>query len=121
MTPTLDRIVLYAKDVDATVGFYQKHFGFVPHVEPGDKVTELVPANGGAILMVLQAGKGVKVGQSTVKLLFDVEDVKGFCATCVENGLDFGSIHQADGYVYANAKDPCGNSISVSSRAFRST
>ncbi|HEX8049272.1 MAG TPA: VOC family protein, partial [Rhizobium sp.] len=28
-------------------------------------------------------------------------------------------LHQADGYVFANAKDPSGNPIAISSRAFR--
>jgi hypothetical protein len=36
------------------------------------------------------------------------------------NGLEFGSTHHdhANGYCFANAKDPDGNSISVSSRGF---
>jgi hypothetical protein len=48
-----------------------------------------------------------------------VEDVEAFCRRCAEDGLEFGAIHKADGYQFANAKDPCQNSISVSSRAFR--
>ena len=31
-----------------------------------------------------------------------------------------GAIHQANGYQFANAKDPDKNSVSISSRAFRS-
>jgi hypothetical protein len=34
-------------------------------------------------------------------------------------GLKFGATHRADGYVFANAKDPDKNSVSISSRAFR--
>jgi hypothetical protein len=34
-------------------------------------------------------------------------------------GLKFGAIHQANGYQFANAKDPDHNSVSISSRAFR--
>ena len=116
---TLNRIILYAKDVDETVRFYETHFGFVAQREAGDSAVELAPSNGGAILMILPAGKGLKVGQSKVKLVFDVEDVESFCAECAEEGLIFGSPHVASGYAYANAKDPCGNSIQVSSRAFR--
>lgn len=69
--------------------------------------------------MIHPAGKAQKMGQSLVKMVFDVEDVAAFCARCAGEGLEFGPLHQADGYVFANAKDPCGNSISVSSRAFR--
>jgi hypothetical protein len=33
--------------------------------------------------------------------------------------LKFGAVHQTDGYVYANGKDPSGNSIAISSRPLR--
>ena len=54
-----------------------------------------------------------------VKLVFDVEDVSAFCESAKTQGLDFGKIHEAGGYQFANAKDPSKNSIQVSSRAFR--
>jgi len=37
------------------------------------------------------------------------------------SGVQFGAIHQANGYCFANAKDPDNNSVSVSSRAYRKT
>ena len=69
--------------------------------------------------MIHPAGKAQKRGQSLVKLVFDVEDLEAFCTQSGSNGLDLGPIHQADGYQFANAKDPSGNSISISSRAFK--
>lgn len=69
--------------------------------------------------MIHPAGKGQKSGQSLVKLVLDVKDVAGFCADCKKDGLLFSFLHQADGYVFANARDPAGNAISVSSRAYR--
>jgi hypothetical protein len=54
-----------------------------------------------------------------VKLVFDVEEVAEFAKCAAARGLKFSSIRQADGYAFANAKDPDGNSISISSRAFR--
>jgi predicted enzyme related to lactoylglutathione lyase len=115
----LGRVLLYARNVENTVNFYERHFGFSVLRLPGDRIVELVAANGGANLMVHPVGKGVRVGQVTVKLVFDVEDVPAFCEKCAGDGLLFGPVHGADGYTYANAKDPCGNNISVSSRAFR--
>ncbi|MGY5808544.1 VOC family protein [Rhizobium sp. LEGMi198b] len=115
----LGRLVLYARDVDATISFYEKHFGFKPLRQDGDRIVELLAPDGGANLMIHPAGKAQKMGQVLVKLVFDVEDVEAFRAKCAGNGLEFGPLHQADGYVYANAQDPCGNSISISSRAFR--
>ena len=120
MATPLSKVILYARDVEATVAFYEKHFSFRSLRLPGDRIVELVAEHGGANMMVHAAARGVKTGQVTVKLVFDVEDVGGFCAASARAGLEFGKIHSADGYVYANAKDPCGNNIQVSSRAFRS-
>jgi catechol 2,3-dioxygenase-like lactoylglutathione lyase family enzyme len=119
VTLPLNRIVLYVRDLEATAIFYERHFGFAPHRQAGDKIVELVNPAGGASLMLHQAAKGQKRGQSTVKLVFDVEDVEAFSARCKKDGLDFGALHRADGYVFANARDPSDNPISISSRAFR--
>jgi predicted enzyme related to lactoylglutathione lyase len=115
----LNRLVIYAGDIEETATFYETHFGFKPMQLPGDRIVELVSQDGGANIMLHQAAKGQRSGQSTVKLVFDVRDIEAFCAECAGNGLIFGPAHKADGYVYANAKDPCQNPIQVSSRAFR--
>ncbi|MDX3927322.1 MAG: VOC family protein [Shinella sp.] len=115
----LNRLVIYAHDVEETARFYQKHFGFKAISAPGDRIVELVAQDGGANIMLHKAAKGQRSGQSVVKLVFDAEDVEAFCIRCAENGLKFGTVHKADGYLFANAKDPCQNPISVSSRAFR--
>jgi predicted enzyme related to lactoylglutathione lyase len=115
----LNRVVLYAQDIEETVRFYEKHFAFEASREAGDRIVELVSRDGGANLMIHQASKGQRRGQATVKLVFDEADVEGFCSRCAQNGLEFGPLHRGNGYVFANAKDPCKNSISVSSRAFR--
>lgn len=118
MSLALNRIILYARDVEVTVAFYEKHFNFKVLRLPGDRIVELVAQSGGANIMVHAAAKGVKTGQVTVKLVFDVDDVSVFCEKSARDGLIF-SPHPADGYSYANAKDPCGNNIQVTSRAFR--
>jgi predicted enzyme related to lactoylglutathione lyase len=118
-TRRIGRILLYVKDVKKTVAFYERHFDFGVQPLPDDRIVELVCPNGGANLMIHQAGKAQKKGQSTVKLVFDVEDVEAFAKVSAKNGLDFGKLHKADGYVFANAKDPNNNPISISSRAFR--
>jgi catechol 2,3-dioxygenase-like lactoylglutathione lyase family enzyme len=119
MPSALNRLILYARDVEQTVAFYERHFGFQVLRLTGDRIVELVALSGGANIMVHAAAKGVKTDQVTVKLVFDVEDVLGFCEKSARNGLVFSAEHPADGYSYANAKDPCGNNIQVSSRAFR--
>lgn len=81
---------------------------------------ELIADSGTAIL-IHQAAKSVKLGQAGVKLMFSVEAVEAHKLCCAQNGLVFGATHQANGYVFSNAKDPDGNSVAISSRAFRAT
>jgi catechol 2,3-dioxygenase-like lactoylglutathione lyase family enzyme len=118
VTLKLGRVVLYARDVEACLAFYAKHFGFRAQRAEGDRITELANPDGGANIMVHQAAKSLKKGQVLVKLVFDVENVAGFVKQAAERNLTFGPIQDGGGYFYANAKDPDGNSISVSSRAF---
>ena len=53
----------------------------------------------------------------SVKLVFDVQDVGAFAAA----NPAYGKVHKVPGYEFANAKDPSGNSVQVSSRAFSGT
>ena len=116
----LGRILLYVRDIEAVARFYVLHFGFRIHREAGDRIVELESPGGvGSNIMLHPLGRGRKSGQTVAKLVFDVPDVDAFCARAAEHGLEFGGIYKADGYACANARDPAGNSISVSSRAFR--
>ena len=115
----LNRLVIYARNVEDMARFYERHFGFTAVRLPGDRIVELVAQDGGANIMLHPAAKGQRSGQSSVKLVFDVEDVEAFCAKRASSGLAFGPVHKTDGYLFANAKDPDQNSIQVSSRAFR--
>ena len=54
-------------------------------------------------------------------IVFAVSDVRGFKAERESAGLKFGVVHKADGFEFANAKDPAGNSISISSRGIART
>lgn len=118
MQSALGRIIIYTKRVPEMVAFYSGIFGFSAVQRPGDRLVELRPNGGGISILLHPAAKGQKEGQVLVKLVFDVEDVPAFLQLASDKGLVCGPIHQADGYVFANAKDPSGNSISISSRAF---
>jgi hypothetical protein len=85
--------------------FYKMHFGYSVHREPDDRIVELRPPGTGAILLLLPAAKSKRAGQSAVKLVFACNDVE-----------TFGALHRGDGYVFANAKDPSWNAISISGR-----
>ncbi len=116
----LGTIILYARDMARTARFYSEHFGFETSGEVVEGLIELsAPQGAGAGILIHQAAKSVRLGQAGVKLSFHVEDVEAFKAAAAERGLKFGATHQANGYMFANAKDPDQNAVSISSRAFR--
>jgi predicted enzyme related to lactoylglutathione lyase len=119
MTASLGRLVIYTRKIDEMADFYVRHFGFQVFSSDDDRIVELRPPNSGMSLLLHPAAAKQKEGQVLVKLVFDVEDVPAFCEAAKSRGLDFGKVHKADGYKFANAKDPSKNSIQVSSRAFR--
>ena len=119
MTPSLGRLVLYTKKVPEMVAFYRDHFGYAEYTREGDRITELAPPGpGGVALLLHPAAKSQRVGQAQVKLVFDVPDVRAFAHAAEKSGLIFGPIHDGGGYDFANSKDPSGNSVQISSRAF---
>ncbi|HWU49714.1 MAG TPA: VOC family protein [Asticcacaulis sp.] len=120
MSPSLLRLILYTKRMPEMIDFYGAHFGYTARHIPNDRIVELLPPGNGAVLLLHPAAKSQKEGQVLVKLVFDVEDVAEFCAAARLKGLGFGALHRGDGYIFANAKDPSGNNICVSSRAFAS-
>ena len=116
MSPPLGSLILYTNKIEQMAAFYQSHFGYSVQAAETDRITELRPTKGGVPLLLHPAAKGMRQGQAAVKLVFACKDVPAFCAAAAKRGLQFGKIHQADGYVFANAKDPSGNSVSVSER-----
>ena len=116
MTPPLARLILYTSKMYQMATFYQTHFGYSVHRSETDRITELRPSVGNVHLLLHPAAKGMRQGQAAVKIVFACEDVVTFCAAAADQGLQFGKIHQADGYIFANTKDPSGNSVSVSGR-----
>ena len=118
MTTPLGRLIIYSKKLPEMAEFYCRHFGFQSKQREGDRIVELQSQSAGSSILPHPASKGQKEGQSLVKLVFDVEDVTAFCQKAEANGLRFGPVHNADGYSFANTKDPSNNSVSVSSRAF---
>lgn len=118
MTAPLGRLIIYTRKIEAMIAFYSTYFGFEAIHREGNRIVELRQVEGGCPILLHPASKGQREGQSLVKLVFDVTDVEAFCAAAKARGLEFGAIHRADGYSFANVKDPSKNSVSVSSRAY---
>jgi catechol 2,3-dioxygenase-like lactoylglutathione lyase family enzyme len=112
------RVILYARNMEQSAAFYETHFGF-RRVEAGvDDLIHLESPQNGLGLTILQAARSVKLGHAGIKLVFWAQDVETFKAKSARAGLKFGATHTGPGYSFANAKDPSGNSVQVSSRRF---
>ena len=115
MIPTLWGLVLYTLKIQEIAAFYAMCFGYDALGVTSDRIVELCPPGAGTTPLH-PMGKGRKQGQTLVKLVFGCADVPGFCKAARAKGLEFGPLHRADGYVFANTRDPTGNSVSVPGR-----
>jgi predicted enzyme related to lactoylglutathione lyase len=111
----ISRIILYVRDIPKVAAFYQKHFGLKP-ISPAEKGwLEIGAPDNGCRIALHQAARAQKRG-SEIKIVFAVKDVKAFTTERAAAGLKFGVIHDAGSHQFANARDPAGNAIQVSSR-----
>ena len=109
------RVILYVRDIDEVAAFYARFFGMKPIPGRRDGWLELACPSGTCTIALHQAARSQKSG-AAMKIVFAVADVEAFVRAREKEGLKFGAIHRGDGFLFANAKDPAGNSISVSSR-----
>lgn len=116
--PSVSRVLLYVSDPQKIADFYIGYFGFEQEPKEHDDLIEIVLRGCGFSLLLHQASKGHRIGQSCIKLVFDVEDIEAFKKEAAKKGLKFGVTCKGDGYEFANARDPAKNPIQISKRAF---
>ena len=121
--PPISRVILYVKDIPRVAAFYEKFFGMTRIDSKERGWLELQSPAGGCWIALHQASKAQKSG-AAVKLVFGVRDVYAFKEAAASHGLKFGTVHAVRSdhasHEFANAKDPAGNSISISSRRMKS-
>ena len=112
--PPITKLALYVRDMPKIAAFYAKHFGFTATWSAKRDKAVLNPSAGGCAIVLLQASKGHRLGQSCVKIIFDVADVSAVRDAQAKLGLKFGTIHRGPRYEFANARDPAKNLIQIS-------
>lgn len=115
----LVRVILYVRDMEKSAEFYKRYFGFQRVEVDADDLIYLESPENGLGLSILQAAKSVKIGQAGAKLVFQVDDIEAFKTKSLVAGLKFGATPEGPDYALANAKDPSGNSVQISSQRFR--
>ena len=118
--PRISRIILYVKDIPKVAAFYQRYFNMYPLPGASDGWLELASSHDSCTIALHKAAAKQKSG-AAIKLVFGVANVKGFKEAKEKDGLQFGVIHSTDGIEFANAKDPAGNSIQISSRGVKAS
>ncbi len=116
--PPVARVILYVKDIARVASFYERFFQMRPLPGATDGWLELESPSGGCTIALHKAAKTQKSG-AAMKLVFAVADVRSFKQAMEGQGLLFGAVHEAEGFEFCNAKDPAGNSLSISSRGLR--
>jgi predicted enzyme related to lactoylglutathione lyase len=119
MQAAVSRVILYVKDVRTVSAFYQRHFAMTPLPGATDEWMEL-SGGAGCNIALHKAAKSQKSG-AAIKISFGVADVAQFKRVEEAKGLVFGPIHDLGEFSFANAKDPAGNSIQISSRGVAAT
>ena len=117
LPPPISRILLYVRDQPRVADFYVRHFGFVEVPRKHRDLIELKSPAAQFSLLLHQASKGHRTGQSCIKIVFDVDDIESFKRESLRKGLKFGKTFKGDGYEFANARDPAKNPIQISRRA----
>jgi hypothetical protein len=118
MPTPIARIILYVKDIPRVAFFYQQHFGLKPLPSRWKGWLELTNGSYSCNIALHQAAKTQKSG-AAMKIVFAVANVRKFKQEREAEGLKFGPIHEAGDFEFANAKDPAGNSIQISSRGLK--
>lgn len=113
-TPAITRIVLYVRNMPEVAAFYRRHFHFESSEGDNEEKITLRSPSGGCSLVLLQASKGHRTGQSCIKIVFDVADVAAFKKEKEREGLKFSVIHKGPGYEFSNARDPAKNLVQIS-------
>jgi predicted enzyme related to lactoylglutathione lyase len=118
MAIPVSRLILYVKDVARIAAFYQQHFGMKPLPGSEKGWVEISSGKRGCNIALHQAASSQKSG-AAMKIVFGVSNVKKFKAEREADGLRFGPVHSPGEFEFANAKDPAGNSIQISSRGIQ--
>jgi predicted enzyme related to lactoylglutathione lyase len=123
MTIPLNRVIIFAGDVQKCARFFQDVFGFtaVPSDHPADEWIEL--ETGGCRLAFHKAHRpdGPLDSQSGIamrphKIVFYAEDVEATRAHLLSRGVAMGAVRKFGQLVLCDGQDPEGNVFQISNR-----
>jgi catechol 2,3-dioxygenase-like lactoylglutathione lyase family enzyme len=113
----LIEVILFVKDMDAQVRYYQDVLGLTVKNPPGlsDYSDQYwVELQTGACTLVLHGGGQGRIGEDAPKFAFQVSDIRAARAALLERGARLGEIRSpAPGIEVCDGVDPEGNHFSL--------
>ena len=116
---TFNHAMIYAKDVERSLGFYRDLMGFKLIEDfryEGTPVYARLRAPGGdGTIAIHQAGPGVPLSSEGVRLYFEVDDLDGFCRKLQQKDFYITQLPRMMpwGWRHAYLNDPDGHEISL--------
>ena len=116
---TFNHAMIYAKDVERSLGFYRDLMGFKLIEDfryEGTSVYARLRAPGGdGTIAIHQAGPGIPLSSEGVRLYFEVGDLDGFCRKLQQKGFYITQLPRLMpwGWRHAYLNDPDGHEISL--------
>jgi hypothetical protein len=101
LSPPLNRVILYVKNVPKIAAFYQLHFNLRPLPGATPDWIELASSKSGCTIALHRAAKA-QASSAAIKRVFGVTDIRAFKAAAEKNGLRFGAIHTPEGFEFAS-------------------
>lgn len=117
MIGSMNRVILFVKDVPACAAFYRDVLGLQPtdHADAG-----WVPFDAGGCALALHKatpGKRPSDGTRSVQIVFKVSDVVATRDALIAKGVAMGKLWDVDGeFAFCDGADPEGNLFQISSR-----
>lgn len=116
---TFNHAMVYAKDVDRSLGFYRDLLGFKlieDFRHEGKSVYARLRAPGGdGTIAIHQAGSGASLTSDGVRLYFEIRDLDDFCRSLQKRGFYINQLPRLMpwGWRHAYLNDPDGHEISL--------
>jgi predicted enzyme related to lactoylglutathione lyase len=115
MIGTLNRVIIFVKDMPACAAFYKDVLGLTPS---GYADGGWMSFDAGGCLVSLHSGGHGKATRKPkhVQLVFKVADVAAARAELTAQNVDMDEIIETDGFAFCNGRDPESNWFQISTR-----
>jgi catechol 2,3-dioxygenase-like lactoylglutathione lyase family enzyme len=115
MNFSLQRVILFTKNVEACAAFYRDTFGLTELPSEYER-TEWIELEGGGCKLAFHKARGKDSGAGPHKLVFFAEDVTAARNELTARGIALGPVKTFGTLSLCDGRDPDGNAFQLSNR-----